>query len=103
LARSDEKTNASSLPCSTPPLPIAASRAATASSLTSRPISPASPKSSIAVSIVMLATLSSPSAFITPSAEASSVPPTQNPSVFTRAAPVISRATSMACITPSSR
>ena len=51
----------------------------------------------------MLATLSSPFALITASAEASSVPPTQKPSVLTLSAPVMSRATSIAAITPSCR
>ena len=48
----------------------------------------------------MLAILSSPLVFITAAADASSVPPTQKPSVFAWSAPVISSATSIAFIAP---
>ncbi len=103
MARSDEKVSASSLPSITPPCPIAASRAATRWSSISAPISPGSAKSSIVVSSVMLATLSSSFAFITAVAQESSVPPMQKPSALTSSAPVTSRATSMARITPCCR
>jgi hypothetical protein len=48
-----------------------------------QPISPVSEKSSIAVSSVMLARRILVTRFITASADASSVPPTQKPSVLT--------------------
>jgi hypothetical protein len=71
----------------TPPLPIAASRLRDRLRDHDSPISPVSEKSSIVVSSVMLATGSSSCAFITASAEASSVPPTQKPSVFACSTP----------------
>ena len=66
-------------------------------------MSPVSLKSSMVVSSVMLAAGCSPRAASTASALASSVPPMQNPSVFTLSAPVIASATSIALSTPCSR
>ena len=58
----------------------------------SRPISPASLKSSIVVSNVRLAILSSPRAASTAAAQPSIVPPTQKPRALALSAPVIRRA-----------
>ncbi len=55
------------------------------------------------VSRVKLDAFCSAFAASTPSAEVRIVPPTQNPSVLARSAPVTSSATSIAFITPFSR
>ena len=103
LDRRAANTCASSLPLSSPPWPIADSRAASISGVTSRPRSPVSLKSSSVVIRVMLAAGRSPRAASTASPLASSTPPMQNPSVFTWSARVIARDTSIALITPSAR
>ena len=64
---------------------------------------PVSSKSISAVSRVRLAIGASPRAYITASAAAMMVPPTQNPSALTLSTPQISRATSIAAIGPSAR